>query len=262
MPIHQQDSLTQHELGQKMLAGQFIKSHVTFENHKTAEIEVESLGNKVIKTSTLPPLGLISFSDSMPLWGFAPQNIDSTRIPTYTWHGQISNALTAAGSSLGFTELSNIRTTVRFNSKGYFSPKVYPSGWGGGSRARIKTYKITHIAKNVGRKVFIIGVVTDAAGVVTGQISALKGITNIGFSALATFGGPIGLTIGIVYWGLDLLGAFYSPTLAPNIRKDPYIQPVDNLRVVLPIHPFPPTIIKRRFSPRQTFIGPASKSRR
>ena len=78
----------------------------------------------------------------------------------------------------------------------------------------------------------------------------------------ATFGGPIGLTIGLVYWGLDLLGAFYSPTLAPNIRKDPYIQPVDNLRVVLPIHPFPPTIIKRRFSPRQTFIGPASKSRR
>ncbi|WP_278844513.1 hypothetical protein, partial [Hoylesella timonensis] len=65
--------------------------------------------------------------------------------------------------------------------KGHFSPKVYPSGWGGGSRARIKTYKITHIAKNVGRKVFIIGVVTDAAGVVTGQISALKGITNIGF---------------------------------------------------------------------------------
>lgn len=76
-----------------------------------------------------------------------------------------------------------------------------------------------------------------------------KGITNIGFSALATFGGPIGLTIGLVYWGLDLLGAFYSPTLAPNIRKDPYIQPVDNLRVVLPIHSFPPSIIKRRFSP-------------
>lgn len=151
MPIHQQDSLTQHELGQKMLAGQFIKSHVTFENHKTAEIEVESLGNKVIKTSTLPPFGLISFSDSMPLWGSAPQNIDSTRIPTYTWHGQICNALTAAGTSLGFTELSNTRTTVRFNTKGHFSPKVYPSGWGGGSRARIKTYKITHIAKNVGR---------------------------------------------------------------------------------------------------------------
>lgn len=59
---------------------------------------------------------------------------------------------------------------------------------------------------------------------------------NESIAEFATFGGPVGLTVGLVYWGLDLLGVFDEGTIMPKStnRPDIYIAPIDNLRVVSP----------------------------
>lgn len=113
------------------------------------------------------------------------------------------------------------------------SPKLYPSGWRWSSRARIKTYKITTLAKGIGRKVFFFGVLVDGIGLANGSISPQKALLNTGISAVTTFGGPIGLTIGLIYWGLDSLGAF-DRGYGPGIETNREIAPIDNLRVVRP----------------------------
>lgn len=80
--------------------------------------------------------------------------------------------------------------------------------------------------------------------------------------AAAIIGGWIGLTIGLVYWGLDSLGAFERPNISINPNNYGTItQPLDNLRVVIPILPSQEQIIKRHYKHKQTYIGPAPAKR-
>lgn len=71
------------------------------------------------------------------------------------WHENTANSISTIGTMASLVELSNIKATARFYKAGKFSPKIYGNGWQGGSRARIKTYKVTSLAKNMGRKIFL-----------------------------------------------------------------------------------------------------------
>ena len=47
-------------------------------------------------------------------------------------------------------KLDSVITTFRLKtSKKVFSPKIYKSGWKGGSRGKIKTYKVSSLGKRV-----------------------------------------------------------------------------------------------------------------
>lgn len=67
--------------------------------------------------------------------------------------------------------------------------------------------------------------------------------------------GLAGLAIGLVYWGLYSIGAFDRPIQHSISEQEPFKQPIDNLRIVLPpIKPLPQQVIKRQYTPKQTFI--------
>ena len=235
-----------------------LKGRVTFDNQLSTELEITPLGTQEIESSEIGTFGMISFSNSEPLWIANPNAINYQEADTAVWHGYASNSITAAGSLSSIIELSGKNRTVRFSKSGHFSPKIYNSGWKGGSRAKIKTYKVTSLAKNAGKKIFFVGIAIDAVGVATGEISIAKGVTNtVVAGAALLIGGWAGLAIGLVYWGLDSMGAFDHHIQGNTYQQDPLKQPIDNLRVVLPIRPLPQQVIKQKYTQKQTFIGPA-----
>lgn len=256
------EKISQQELGQRIKNDMPLKGFVTFENQKSTPLEITPLGTHEIESSGIGSFGLISVSDTAPMWVNNPNTIIHQEADTVVWHGYASNTITAAGALSSITELSKTNKTIRFTKSGKFSPKLY-NGWNGGSRARIKTYKVTSLAKNAGRKIFFVGIAIDAVGVATDEISLAKGLTNTVVSGAAILiGGWIGLAIGLVYWGLDSMGVFEHHIMDNSFRQDPLKQPIDNLRVVLPIRPLPPQpVIKRQYMPKQTFIGPAPAKR-
>ena len=66
-------------------------------------------------------------------------NNDSNSDKDNNWISEISKINDGGGGAArGFSKLGG---TFRFMHNGSFSPKYYKSGWGGGSRAHIKTYK-------------------------------------------------------------------------------------------------------------------------
>lgn len=257
------EQLNQQELHNRLQSNLNFKGKVTFDNQKTAAIEIDPLGTHDILRNQDGSYGLISFSDSVPLWVNNPALIDNEKAKTYMWHENTANSISTIGTIASLVELSNIKATARFYKAGKFSPKIYGNGWQGGSSARIKTYKVTSLAKNMGRKIFFVGVVIDYAGAKDGQISYGKATVNTLVSgAAAIIGGWIGLTIGLVYWGLDSLGAFERPNISINPNNYGTItQPLDNLRVVIPILPSQEQIIKRHYKHKQTYIGPAPAKR-
>ena len=261
MPNNFED-INQQELGQRMQTDMPLKGYVTFDNQLSTTLEITPLGTHEIESAGIGTFGMISFSNSEPLWIANPNMINYQEADTVVWHGYASNTITAAGSLSSIIEMSGKNKTVRFSKSGHFSPKIYNSGWQGGCRAKIKTYKVTSLAKNAGRRIFFVGIAIDAAGVVTGEISVAKGVTNtVVAGAALLIGGWVGLAIGLVYWGLDSIGVFDHHIQGNTFQQDPLKQPIDNLRVVLPIRPLPQQTIKQQYIPKQTFIGPAPAKR-
>jgi hypothetical protein len=60
---------------------------------------------------------------------------------------------------------ATFRLTNGASSGNLFSPKYYSSGWGGGSRARIRTFKISNLAKTAGKASFGVSLLIDGYGV-------------------------------------------------------------------------------------------------
>lgn len=229
---HKLNCICQKEFETRLTCCQPIKNLVAFDNQGTAFVEVEYLIDRFCST-TAKTCGVISMSEHTPPWLVTPDLIDQQQSSSSSVYKFSANTLSGLGYSSGITEYNAGKTTLRFSKQGKFSPKLYPSGWRGGSRVRIKTYKITTLAKGIGRKVFFIGVLVDGIGLANGSISLQKALLNTGISAVATFGGPIGLTIGLIYWGLDSLGAF-DRGYGSGIETNREIAPIDNLRVVRP----------------------------
>lgn len=107
----------------------------------------------------------------MPLWINNPVLIDNEEAQNYILDEDVANFISTTGTINSLVEASKIKATARFYKSGRFSPKVYSSGWKGGSRARIKTYKITSLAEKFSSKILIVGVLFDYGRAYYGQIS-------------------------------------------------------------------------------------------
>lgn len=133
----------------------------------------------------------------------------------------------AAGLTMGAVEHSGSKGTFRMTRQQgqLFSPRYYKNGWAGGTRGQIKTYKVTTTAGKIGKGCFVIGVAMDLILLRAGEQSVGKTAANITFATIGTFGGPAGLIISGIYFGLDLLGAFDGPTHINLPPRDPWEPP-------------------------------------
>ena len=136
------ENISQQELGQRMLNDMPLKGCVTFDNQLSTVLELTPLGSYEIESTGIGTFGMISFSNSEPLWITNPNTINHQEANTAVWRGYASNTITAAGSLSSIAEIYGKHSTIRFSKSGHFSPKLYNSGWKGGSRAKIKTYKV------------------------------------------------------------------------------------------------------------------------
>ena len=92
-----------------------------------------------------------------------------------------------------------------------WSPKYYPSGWIGGSRARITTYNISKIGKGLGRLSVGIGFIMDAKGVQVynndptspNAVHPHKMILNTIMGVIGSEGGSYGAMLSTLYFGID-----------------------------------------------------------
>ncbi|WP_430406831.1 hypothetical protein [Fluviicola sp.] len=106
---------------------------------------------------------------------------------------------------------SSFRLTNGVANGSKFSPKVYGSGWTGGSRANISTYKTAGLGGLLSKATFGLGVILDGVGVINyytegadspNAVHPVKAAVNTGFGAFALELNPI---TGIVYTGIDAL---------------------------------------------------------
>ena len=106
------------------------------------------------------------------------------------------------GALKGF---NNIKGSYRITHNGKFSPKYYSSGWGGGSKARIKTHKLGNTLGAISKVTTVIGVGKTAYifyaaykndGNEVGKNTKITATSEAG-SWLGAFGGSsTGATIG------------------------------------------------------------------
>jgi len=71
------------------------------------------------------------------------------------------------------------------------------------TNATIPISKVGKVAKFAGTFSFGLGVIFDVGAVSTNKISTEKFILNTGMGAIGNWGGPIGASIGTVYFGVD-----------------------------------------------------------
>lgn len=156
------------------------------------------------------------------------------------------------GFAMTGIEMTDTPASFRiYRNKGEtFSPKLYKSGWSGGSAGRIKTYKVLKVAKEVGDAFVIGNIVIDVLLLVDGAQSFTKTAMNIGAGALClVIGGIPGLVIGISYFALDqcglidpiadYMGDIFTTGPVPDYRPDPSVIQSDNTRVVIEHPPLP-----------------------
>lgn len=214
-----------------------VEGLVSFDESHRAYVRIEPIGTHDIANTNIYNYGLLCFSDSEPLWIQNPGTADKSSLDSCVWYAPLSTVNTGLGHLSSLTENSKIPHTIRFIKNNKISPKIYSSGWTGGSRAKIKTYKVTTLSKGIGKNLFVAGIIIDGVGWYQGEISGAKFAMNSAVSAVAAFGGWPGLVIGLIYWGLDFMGVFDTTSVSgPSwYEENPGKQPVDNLRVILPV---------------------------
>jgi RHS repeat-associated protein len=111
-------------------------------------------------------------------------------------------AFAAAGLTLSVGESALEGTTFRlFNNKGTnFSPKLYRSGWRGGSAGQIKTYGGASKGFGfAGKALGWYGVGNAGLDLIQGKTTGVQGIADIGFGIIGTLGGKAGAIISLSY---------------------------------------------------------------
>ncbi len=117
--------------------------------------------------------------------------------------------------SAGASALETSESTFRLMKSGTLSPKLYTSGWRGGSRAAIKTFRIAKVAKVTGILTIVATTATDMIGVYNYYtymdapdyikqdqylVHPAKAGLNLGIGIYSFYVNPI---VGIVYFGID-----------------------------------------------------------
>ena len=82
------------------------------------------------------------------------------------WISDISKINDARGGAAhGFSKMGG---SFRFTHKDTFSPKYYKSGWGGGSKAHIKTYTSANIGNTVSKAATPVGLAISGYNIYNG----------------------------------------------------------------------------------------------
>ena len=106
-----------------------------------------------------------------------------------------------AVAGLGLELGSKTQTTFRlFRKDGtVFSPKLYTSGWKGGSVSKIQTHSLGKVVGVAGKLLGWYSIGASGVDMFNGNISLLQGTTDIGFGVYGLFGGWPGAIIGLSY---------------------------------------------------------------
>lgn len=250
------------ELQNRLQKGMSIVGNVTFNNGNKTALQIDPLMTTEIERYRTGSFALVSFGHNTPEWATNPLVIDQqpAQVQDSNSIDIFSNLNATVGMSADIANKLGYKHTMRFFRSNHtvFSPKIYPTGWKGGSRSHIKTYKVTRV---VGWTTFFLGIVFDYAKYENGEIGPGKALINTAISTIGLLGGTIGFTISTIYWVLDTLGAFESHNPLPMQRKDPLMLPKDNLKIILPDNYKPQQTLKRVYSPKQTYIHPMPPKR-
>ncbi len=208
-----------------------------------------SYGGKDIGTVTLHTGGLQTWE------GGSYQNKDLNPFPSpspsislpnpfmQNWYNPSSkgNTVFGAGSSgLGLSSYS-FRLTNGVSNGSVLSPKLYSSGWTGGSRAGIKTHNVAKVGGFLGKLSFGFGVGIDAIGVYNYYKNGADDPNAVhpGKAAVNTTFGAIGLKLNpvaaILYFGVD---SFYPGGWVGDSQNEGAIRKLSGLternRAIIP----------------------------
>ncbi|NGF77079.1 RHS repeat-associated core domain-containing protein [Fluviicola sp. SGL-29] len=149
------------------------------------------------------------------------------------WYGPSgkANAVVGAVASAGELSSASFRLTNGLYNGSKFSPKWYESGWSGGSKARITTYKVGSTAGLLGRISFGFGVAMDIRGMMIYKdnpnspdaVHPAKAAVNTGFGAMGLSVNPLA---AIMYFGVD---AFYPGGWTGNSKHEGAIRKMAGL---------------------------------
>jgi RHS repeat-associated protein len=145
--------------------------------------------------------------------------------------GSVSSAFEEAGATFRLTN----------GFKGKFSPKFYRTGWTGGSRARITTYRVGGAAKFFTHAMVVAGTVIDIVGVKNYYkygaddpnhfiVSPVKAGVNLGMGVYGLYVNPLA---SAAYFGID---AFYPggfEGFAEDGYKAHHLENLDNISRIL-----------------------------
>ncbi len=144
--------------------------------------------------------------------------------PNRTTKDYINKINYGIGSVGSVMNESKIKTTFRLATKNKgFSPKLYTSGRFFGNQYT-KVYQISKLGKNLGYFGLGIGFCSDFYGVIQyskfganhpDAVSPLKFGVNTAIGIIGVWGGPIGATVAIIYFGFE---TFYTGGITQALK--------------------------------------------
>ncbi len=133
-------------------------------------------------------------------------NIDLTTVtdPTKTGEGNLGNVAVAASGflmeSINKSMGQNSTFRLRNQSGSNFSPKLYDTGWKGGSKGQIKTYKSSYVKGGLKVGGFALGIYSFAeieANARAGKIDNFERASDHIINGISTLGGIYGAAWGV-----------------------------------------------------------------
>ncbi len=107
--------------------------------------------------------------------------------------GYAANVIGGAGKGM-----EQSKSTYRLTKKGKVSPKVYESGWRGGSRARISTHSVAKAGKMLGRGALWLSIILGSLDVYEGYVEDGNEFgKNTQLATGRTIGGISGAALGV-----------------------------------------------------------------
>ncbi len=163
----------------------------------------KGLGGGNTKPSVEPGPGIwggISIEEHMALYGDDPYN------PNNNWFSHANNAVGTAAFAA-----SQKGGSFRIFKGGGISYKYYPSGWIGGSPARITTHSLTNLGRGLGRISTFGGITSGAMNFANSDMSwgdyGALGVSGLSIG-LTAFPEPITTVIGLGIGVTDSFGGF------------------------------------------------------
>jgi hypothetical protein len=202
-------------------------------NEHSFTIRAQDNSTGTVRTQT------INLEDIQYFYEYADSNILKRTI-SITGFATSASELGAGKSTFRITRMNGTKFSPKLYRR---SPNSVKKPYYGGGKGNIKTYNAAKALKWTSRSLFIVGAVVEFFDVFQKEQTYetyKKALVNIAFGSIATWGGPVGLVIGIAYFGLDALGILDEPYFTKmefNPEVDLFPQTfcrADKTRIVLP----------------------------